>query len=125
MMTNGKRGYDMTTTSAVQLDFSKLNGLVPAVLQHAETKEVLMVGFMNKEAWEQTLQTGLVTLYRRTLGRVQVKGEEDGKYVAIQRVFVDCDDDTVLLEVVSDSPVCHYGFQSCFIKEIQQTQDLK
>jgi phosphoribosyl-AMP cyclohydrolase len=101
-----------------KLDFSKLNGLVPAVLQHAETKEVLMVGFMDEEAWEKTLQTGLVTLFRRTLGRVQVKGEEDGKYLSFKRIVADCDDDTVLLEVIPEAPVCHYGYQSCFIKEI-------
>lgn len=109
---------DNTITGATKLNFSKLNGLVPAVLQHAETKEVLMVGFMDGEAWEQTLQTGLVTLFRRTLGRVQVKGEEDGKFVYVQRIVVDCDDDTVLLEVVPEAPVCHYGYESCFIKEI-------
>ncbi|EIJ78260.1 bifunctional phosphoribosyl-AMP cyclohydrolase/phosphoribosyl-ATP pyrophosphatase protein [Bacillus methanolicus PB1] len=104
-------------SSNIKLDFSKLNGLVPAVLQHAETKEVLMVGFMDEEAWEQTVETGLVTLFRRTLGRVQVKGEEDGKFVSVRRIVADCDDDTILLEVVPESPVCHYGYQSCFIKE--------
>ncbi|MED0660141.1 phosphoribosyl-AMP cyclohydrolase [Bacillus smithii] len=109
---------DHTITGTTELDFSKLNGLVPAVLQHAETKDVLMVGFMDKEAWDKTLQTGLVTLFRRTLGRVQVKGEEDGRFVNVQRIVVDCDDDTVLLEVVPEAPVCHYGYESCFIKEI-------
>jgi phosphoribosyl-AMP cyclohydrolase len=111
-----------TTAGAIELDFSKLNGLVPVVLQHAVNKEVLMVGFMDKESWEQTLQTGLVTFFRRTLGRVQVKGEEDGKFVSVQRIVVDCDDDTVLLEVVPESPVCHYGYQSCFFKEILPKQ---
>lgn len=109
---------DHTITGTTELDFSKLNGLVPAVLQHAETKDVLMVGFMDKEAWDKTLQTGLVTLFRRTLGRVQVKGEEDGRFVNVQRIVVDCDDDTVLFEVVPEAPVCHYGYESCFIKEI-------
>jgi phosphoribosyl-AMP cyclohydrolase len=113
---------DNTIADAIELNFSKLNGLVPAVLQHAKTKEVLMVGFMNKEAWEQTLQTGLVYLFRRTLGRVQVKGEEDGKFVYVHRIVVDCDDDTVLLEVVPESPVCHYGYQSCFFKEVLPKQ---
>jgi len=109
---------EQSATGAFPLDFSKLNGLVPAVLQHAETKEVLMVGFMDKAAWEQTLQTGFVTLYRRTLGRVQVKGEEVGKPLPFRRILVDCDDDTVLLEVVPEVPVCHYGFDSCFFKEV-------
>ena len=62
-------------TTNVRLDFSKLNGLVPVVLQHADTKEVLMVGFVDEAAWEQTLRSGVVTLFRRTLGRLQVKGE--------------------------------------------------
>lgn len=109
---------DGTTVGTAKLDFTKLNGLVPVVLQHAETREVLMVGFVNEEAWKKTLETGRVTLFRRTLGRVQVKGEEDGKYVYVQRIVVDCDDDTVLLEVVPESPVCHYGYSSCFYKEI-------
>jgi phosphoribosyl-AMP cyclohydrolase len=109
---------DGTTVGTAKLDFTKLNGLVPVVLQHAETREVLMVGFVNEEAWKKTLETGRVTLFRRTLGRVQVKGEEDGKYVYVQRIVVDCDDDTVLLEVVPESPVCHYGCSSCFYKEI-------
>ena len=93
--------------SNVKLDFSKLNGLVPVVLQHAETKEVLMVGFVDQQAWEETLRTGLVTLFRRTLGRVQVKGEEEGKVVPIRRMVVDCDDDTVLLEVLPEATICH------------------
>jgi len=104
--------------SNVKLDFSKLNGLVPVVLQHAETKEVLMVGFVDQQAWEETLRTGLVTLFRRTLGRVQVKGEEEGKVVPIRRMVVDCDDDTVLLEVLPEATICHVAGSSCFIKEI-------
>jgi phosphoribosyl-AMP cyclohydrolase len=105
-------------TSSVTLDFSKLDGLVPVVLQHARTREVLMVGFVDQDAWTKTLETGLVTLFRRTLGRVQVKGEEEGRYVHVQRAVVDCDDDTVLLEVLPDGPVCHFGGASCFIKEL-------
>jgi phosphoribosyl-AMP cyclohydrolase len=100
------------------LDFTKLGGLVPVVLQHSETREVLMVGFVDAEAWERTMTTGLVTLFRRTLGRVWVKGEDDGNHVRVQRAVVDCDDDTVLLEVLPDGPVCHYGGPSCFIKPV-------
>jgi phosphoribosyl-AMP cyclohydrolase len=113
---------DHTISEATELNFAKLNGLVPAVLQHAESKEVLMVGFMDRAAWEQTLRTRLVTLFRRTLSRVQVKGEEDGTFVYVQRIVVDCDDDTVLLEVIPEAPVCHYGYPSCFIKEILPEQ---
>jgi len=109
---------DAANAVPAELDFFKLNGLVPVVLQHAETREVLMVGFVNREAWEQTLRTGLVTLYRRTLGRVQVKGEENGEFLAVRRAVADCDHDTVVLEVVPGSPVCHYGCHSCFFNEI-------
>ena len=104
--------------SNVQLDFSKLNGLVPVVLQHAQTREVVMVGFIDQQAWDETLRTGNVTLFRRTLGRVQVKGEEEGKVVPIQRMVVDCDDDTVLLEVLPEATICHVAGDSCFIKEV-------
>ena len=102
----------------VKLDFSKLNGLVPVVLQHAGTREVVMVGFVDQEAWDQTLRTGVVTLFRRTLGRVQVKGEEEGKVVRITRMVVDCDDDTVLLQVLPEATICHQAGPSCFFKEI-------
>ena len=114
---------DAANIAPVELDFSKLNGLVPVVLQHAGTKEVLMVGFVNREAWEQTLHTGRVTLYRRTLGRVQVKGEETGDFLAVRRAVADCDHDSVVLEVVPDSPVCHYGRHSCFFREIPLRPD--
>jgi phosphoribosyl-AMP cyclohydrolase len=103
------------------LDFSKLDGLVPVVLQHSETREVLMVGFVNQEAWEETLRTGMVTLFRRTLQRVQVKGVDDGSYVRIERIVVDCDDDTVLLEVLPEGPVCHFGGPTCFIKPVEKS----
>lgn len=105
----------------VALDYSKLDGLVPVVLQHSETREVLMVGFVNHEAWEETLRTGLVTLFRRTLQRVQVKGADDGSYVRIERIVVDCDDDSVLLEVLPEGPVCHFGGPTCFIKPVENS----
>ncbi|HZB81587.1 MAG TPA: phosphoribosyl-AMP cyclohydrolase [Rubrobacteraceae bacterium] len=105
----------------VALDFSKLKGLVPVVLQHSETREVLMVGFVNQEAWEETLRTGLVTLFRRTLQRVQIKGADEDSYVHIQRIVVDCDDDSVLLEVLPEGPVCHFGGPTCFIKPVKNS----
>jgi phosphoribosyl-AMP cyclohydrolase len=108
-----------TTDTNVRLDFSKLNGLVPVVLQHAETREVVMVGFVDQAAWEETLRTGTVVLYRRTLGRVQVKGEEEGKVVRIRRMVVDCDDDTVLLEVLPEATICHENGDTCFFKDVR------
>ncbi|MDQ3832720.1 MAG: phosphoribosyl-AMP cyclohydrolase [Actinomycetota bacterium] len=107
--------------AGVALDFSKLKGLVPVVLQHSETREVLMVGFVNQEAWEETLRTGLVTLFRRTLQRVQIKGADEDSYVHIQRIVVDCDDDSVLLEVLPEGPVCHFGGPTCFIKPVKNS----
>lgn len=101
-----------------ELDFDKLAGLVPVVLQDHETREVLMVGFVDAAAWEATLDSGRVTLYRRTLGRVWVKGEEDGSYVHVHRATVDCDHDTVLLEVSADGDVCHEGGHTCFIEPV-------
>ena len=101
---------DATTTAAgatrsfepIPLDFDKMGGLVPCVVQHAYTREVLMVGFMDREAWRLSCEEGLLTLYRRTLGRVWRMGEEDGKVVRISRVLVDCDDDTVVFETVPE-----------------------
>lgn len=108
----------MVADGKVRLDFSKLNGLVPVVLQHAETREVVMVGFVDEAAWAETLRTGNVVLYRRTLGRVQVKGEEEGKVVRIVRMTVDCDDDTVLLEVMPEAAICHENGDNCFFKDV-------
>ncbi|PYM12454.1 MAG: phosphoribosyl-AMP cyclohydrolase, partial [Candidatus Rokuibacteriota bacterium] len=85
------------------LDFTKLGGLVPVVIQHTDTGAVLMTAFMNEEAWRRTLDTGLVTLFRRTLGRVWVKGEDDGHYVEATEILVDCDEDTVIVKARPDS----------------------
>ncbi|OBG71698.1 phosphoribosyl-AMP cyclohydrolase [Mycobacterium sp. E2462] len=109
----------MSFDQTVALDFSKLGGLAPVVLQHAVTREVLMVGFVDEEAWAKTLSTGVVTLFRRTLGRVQVKGEDDGSPpLHIQRIAVDCDSDTALLEIEPQTPVCHDGGVTCFSKPV-------
>ena len=106
------------TNGDVRLDFSKLNGLVPVVLQHAETRDVVMVGFVDEAAWAETVRTGTVVLYRRTLGRVQVKGEDEGKVVRIVIMTVDCDDDTVLLEVLPEATICHENGDNCFFKDV-------
>lgn len=103
----------------VDLDFAKMNGLAPVVLQHAQTREVLMVAFVNEEAWRKTLSTGQVTLYRRTLGRVQVKGEDDGSPpLSVRDIVVDCDHDTALLTVLPETPVCGEGGPTCFIHPV-------
>lgn len=102
----------------VELNFKKMDGLVPFVLQHAYTGQILMVGFLNEEAWRTSCTTGILTMYRRTLGRIWAMGEDDGNFVELTRVIVDCDDDTVLFETVPQRHICGHGYLSCFCREI-------
>jgi phosphoribosyl-AMP cyclohydrolase len=100
------------------MDFSKLNGLIPAVVQDHQTREVLMVGFMNEAAWDVTRRTGYVTFYSRTRNTLWTKGETSGNKLAVRSVFVDCDEDTVLVhaERLGDGNVCHTGARTCFFQ---------
>lgn len=102
------------------MDFSKLDGLVPAVVQDEQTNEVLMVGFMNDEAWQITRQIGYVTFYSRTRNTLWTKGETSGNRLAVKRILVDCDEDTVLIKAAreGDGNVCHTGARSCFYTEV-------
>jgi phosphoribosyl-AMP cyclohydrolase len=102
------------------MDFSKLDGLIPAVVQDATSGEVLMVGFMNEQAWDITQQTGYVTFFSRTRNTLWTKGETSGNKLAVRHLLVDCDDDTVLIKVdrEGDGNVCHTGTRSCFVKEL-------
>jgi phosphoribosyl-AMP cyclohydrolase len=102
------------------MDFSKLDGLVPAVVQDRTSGEVLMVGFMNDEAWKITLETGYVTFFSRTRNKLWTKGETSGNRLAVRQIFTDCDDDTVLVKVdrEGDGNVCHTGQRSCFYTEL-------
>lgn len=97
-----------------QIDFKKLNGLVPAVVQDNVTMKVLMVGFMNKEAAEKTLESGKVTFFSRTKNRLWTKGEESGNFLNVISVLVDCDEDTLLIKADPVGPVCHTGADTCF-----------
>ena len=99
-----------------QIDFSKLNGLVPAVIQDNSTKKVLMVGFMNKEALQKTGETGKVTFFSRTKNRLWTKGEESGNFLNVVSVLVDCDNDTLLIKANPVGPVCHTGADTCFFE---------
>lgn len=103
------------------LDFSKLQGLLPAVVQDADTREVLMVGFMNEEAWHVTRRTGYATFFSRTRNTLWTKGETSGNKLQVVRVLVDCDEDTVLLEArcLGDGVVCHTGERTCFFREVE------
>ena len=103
------------------MDFSKLDGLIPAVVQDVQTGEVLMVGFMNEQAWEVTRRTGYVTFFSRTRQALWTKGETSGNRLAVRELYVDCDDDTVLVkaERQGDGNVCHTGERSCFFRRVE------
>jgi len=104
----------------VKLDFSKLNGLLPAVVQDPADGRVLMVGFMNEEAFQKTVETGKVTFYSRTRDKLWTKGSTSGHYLAVREIQVDCDEDTVLIQAESLGPgVCHNGFRSCFYRRLE------
>jgi phosphoribosyl-AMP cyclohydrolase len=103
------------------MDFSKLDGLIPAVIQDAESAEVLMVGFMNEEALELTRRTGFATFFSRTRHTLWVKGETSGNRLAVVELRVDCDDDTVLVRVkrLGNGHVCHTGERTCFFRSLE------
>ena len=103
------------------MDYSKLDGLIPAVIQDFETSEVLMVGFMNDEALERTRESGYATFFSRTRNTLWMKGETSGNKLAVVDIFVDCDDDTVLVKVkrLGDGNVCHTGERSCFFRTLE------
>jgi len=102
------------------MDFSKLDGLIPAVVQDESSNEVLMVGFMNQEALTLTLESGFATFFSRTRGKLWTKGETSGNRLQVTSALVDCDDDTVLLKVkrLGDGNVCHTGERTCFNREL-------
>lgn len=103
----------------MDLDFSKLDGLVPAVIQDARTRRVLMVGFMNQEAFQKTVDSGYATFYSRSRQKLWQKGESSGHRLVVKRVSVDCDNDAILLEVDPLGPgVCHEGYESCFFRQL-------
>jgi phosphoribosyl-AMP cyclohydrolase len=101
---------------AVEIDFDKMDGLTPAVVQDAATGEVLMLGFMNRAAYEKTLQTGYVTFFSRTRNQLWTKGETSGNRLKVIAAAADCDLDTILcqVEVEGEGVVCHTGTRTCF-----------
>ena len=102
------------------MDYDKLNGLIPAVIQDAESHEVLMVGFMNDIALAKTRETGYATFFSRTRNKLWMKGETSGNRLAVTEILVDCDDDTVLVKVrrEGDGNVCHTGERTCFYRKL-------
>ena len=98
-----------------EIDFSKSgNGLVPVIVQDKSTLKVLMLGYMNQEALEKTLNEGIVTFYSRSKGRLWTKGESSGNFLIVKKILKDCDNDTLLVMAEPKGPVCHTGFVSCF-----------
>jgi phosphoribosyl-ATP pyrophosphohydrolase/phosphoribosyl-AMP cyclohydrolase len=98
----------------MQLDFEKMNGLIPAVIQDDQTNKVLMLGYMSPESLRQTMETGLVTFFSRSKNRLWVKGEQSGNFLKVVSVTEDCDHDTLLIKVNPVGPVCHTGADTCF-----------
>lgn len=117
----------------MELDFEKMNGLIPAIIQDNYTQKVLMLGFMNKEAYKKTMETAKVTFFSRTKNRLWTKGEESGNFLHVVSVKADCDNDTLLIMVHPEGPVCHKGTDTCwgdkneqdimFLKELQDFID--
>ncbi len=105
------------------INFKKLNGLIPVVVQESDTSSVLMVGFMNQEAYEKTIETGYVYFYSRTRQSLWMKGETSGNKLKLIKLFLDCDNDTVLakVKIEGDGVCCHTGAENCFFQEIEQS----
>ncbi len=109
------------------MDFQKLGGLIPAVVQDDESGEVLMVGFMNQDALDRTVRTGYATFFSRTRGRLWMKGETSGNRLVVKRLLIDCDEDTLLVKVTCEGEgrVCHTGERSCFFREFEGRTDAR
>ena len=106
--------------SGVELNFDKLGGLVPVVVQDYASGEVLMLAFMNRQAWEETLKTRRATYWSRSRNQLWVKGETSGNYQEVKEVLVDCDEDTILLKVLQKGgAACHTGYRSCFYRRLE------
>jgi phosphoribosyl-ATP pyrophosphohydrolase/phosphoribosyl-AMP cyclohydrolase len=98
----------------MSLNFKKMGGILPAIIQDADTSEVLMLGFMNRQAYQKTLSEGRVTFYSRTKERLWTKGEESGNFMDVVEIREDCDADALLIRVIPHGPACHKGTRTCF-----------
>lgn len=102
------------------LDFSKLDGLVPAVVQDAASGEVLMLAFLNEASWRSTVDTGIATFWSRSRQQLWIKGESSGHKLLVQEILTDCDQDAVILRVRALGPgTCHEGYRSCFFRQLR------
>jgi phosphoribosyl-AMP cyclohydrolase len=104
----------------MKIDFEKTGGLVPAIVQDATSGEILMVAFMNEEAWTRTVETGFATFWSRSRGKLWLKGESSGHKLIVKGALTDCDQDAIVLKVDAIGPgVCHEGYKSCFFRTLQ------
>lgn len=102
----------------IEPNFNKTDGLVPAIVQDAETKDILMLAYMNRDSWAKTLQTGQATFWSRSRQKLWLKGESSGHVQVIKNIYIDCDDDTILLQVEQlGGAACHTGHRSCFFRK--------
>lgn len=101
----------------MNIDFNKGDGLVPVIIQNNNTLQVLMLGYMNEEAFQKTQKEGKVTFYSRSKNRLWTKGEESGNFLEVKDIRIDCDNDTILIKVKPKGPTCHTGSNSCFKEE--------
>ena len=105
----------------IKLDFEKCGGLLPVIAQDSETGEVLMLAYMNRLAWEKTLETGKVHYWSRSRGKLWLKGESSGHVQVLKEVYVDCDNDTILVKVQQlGGAACHKGYRSCFYRKVEE-----
>jgi phosphoribosyl-AMP cyclohydrolase / phosphoribosyl-ATP pyrophosphohydrolase len=104
----------------MNIDFDKDNGLVPVIIQDEQTLEVLMLGYMNREAYDKTLAENMVTFFSRSKNRLWTKGETSNNFLHVKSIHEDCDNDTLLIKVKADGPTCHTGSRSCFKTEYNQ-----
>lgn len=109
----------------IKLDFNKMNGLIPAIVQDYQNGDVLMLGFMDEKAWKETLSTGLATYYSRSRQTLWVKGKTSGNVQRVKEIRIDCDDDAVLLKVeqVGDA-ACHTGYRTCFYRKVEENGEI-
>ncbi|MFI5159153.1 MAG: bifunctional phosphoribosyl-AMP cyclohydrolase/phosphoribosyl-ATP diphosphatase HisIE, partial [Sphingobacteriales bacterium] len=104
----------------MEIDFDKTGGLVPVIIQDEQTLEVLMLGYMNQEAYDKTAKENIVTFFSRTKNRLWTKGETSNNFLHVKSMTIDCDNDTLLIKVKPDGPTCHTGDRSCFKTEYNQ-----
>jgi phosphoribosyl-AMP cyclohydrolase len=102
----------------IKLDFSKNNGLVTAIAVDYENNDVLMVAYMNEDAFRLTLETGKVHYWSRSRNKLWKKGESSGNMQEVKEIYVDCDSDAVLIKVIQNGPACHEGYRSCFFRKV-------